>query len=374
MKGYKLRFFALFLLAGAIASPGLVSAQTFERPFNSQSIWNLPIGKGATYISAGLSAQEQTAFSFEHVGIHRVNASDPLQSVYRKLSNTQCSTSIDKATVYYKVNLPNSFIVNSLVSNGLYVWLFPDNRIIESYLWERCNSGSYAAGRYGPSSWYSLTGDGRPQHGLGAAGMAAMGGTLRARELTTPAGVPIPHALKLILSRKVLTYVASDPTPGYRWPALRADGTASTAYYGTNAQIEMGSLFAIRPTETEASLGLKTEPGKKIFHAFQTYGAYVQDACCLATTPSWQAWMLGAQLNTDDDRTVEKELSATYGINISDLSATPYTAQGTKDFKHDLDMIYSKLAVVSNTSPLLAKGPTTLPLTAPKNLVVTVVE
>lgn len=205
--------------------------------------------------------------------------------------------------------------------------------------------------------------------------MAALGGVMRSGELTTSAGTPIGHALKVILARKVLTYVASDPTPGYRWPALRADSGASTAYYGTNPEVEMGSLMAIRPTETESGLGLLTEPGKKIFHALQTYGGYVQDACCLDPDPSsWQAWMLGAELATDSIRTVEDQLQSTYGIDIGDLSAAPYSAQATANFKSDLNAIYNKLAVVSNATATNPKGPTTTPSvtapTAPTNLIV----
>src|SRR6185503_8940111 len=65
---------------------------------------------------------------------------------------------------------------------------------------------------------------------------------------------------------------------GYRWPALRADAYAdSTSYGGSVPGLKMGSLLAVRPSVTEQSLALQTPAGRKLFHAFQDYGAYVVD-------------------------------------------------------------------------------------------------
>jgi len=341
---------------------------TFTLPFSSDSIWNTPIADGAQHVTAGFSAKEQNNFIFEETAIHKVSTTDPLRRVYQKLSDPYCAgaSNINTSALIYQVNIPDNLIYDNRKSNGIMVFVFPDGWVREGYLWERCSQGSEAAQRWygGSVPGFDITGDGLGQGAQGGSKLPGLGGTIRKGELTTPPGVPIPHALKLALSARVHYYNANDPTPGYRWPAKWADGYASTAYIGTNPEVEMGSLFAIHPTHTDKSLGLRTEPGKKIFKALQTYGAYVVDTCCLSS--SWQAWMLGAEIKTNRDLTVRKELEATYGITLGG------TNQASVDFKSDLDVIYEQLMVVTNASSQNPKGPWTstdsTPPSAPKGL------
>ena len=116
------------------------------------------------------------------------------------------------------------------------------------------------------------------QGGHGGSGLSSIGGTIRLEEL--PGTTPIRHALKINLFAE--KFISFSPGPGgglgYRWPATRADGYADeTRYGGTVPQLTMGALLAIPPTVTLQSLDLQTEPGIKLFHAFQDYKTYVTD-------------------------------------------------------------------------------------------------
>jgi hypothetical protein len=352
--------FLSFLL---LSAHSVASAQgTMDPPFSSSSVWNLPISSGATYVSAGFSSDRQWMFFFENIRIHKVNLADPKRTVYTKRTDSYCagSSNIDTSRVQYEVNLPDSLIYNRQISNGIAVFLFPDGHARESYLWERCSTGSAAAGRWSPSELYSLTGDGLPYYGrqLGSL-LPGLGGVIRKGELTTAPGVPIRHALKLVLSAVVMYYNANDPTPGYRWPAKTKDGYASTYYKGTNPAVEVGSLFAIHPRESTGSLGLLTEPGKKIFQALQTYGGYVVDTGCLA---NGNCWTLGAEVGTNNSRVVEDDLRNAYGITLWG------SEQASINFRADIKAIYDHLMVVTNATQQTPKGPGSVGVPAPSNL------
>lgn len=352
--------FWLFLFCGVY---GISYAQnTLDRPFSSSSVWNTRISSGAVYTAAGFSSQQQFRFFFEGIRIHKVNYADPLRRVYEKKSDGYClgSYNIDTSKVHYDVNIPDSLIYNRIINNGIVTFLFPDGRVKESYRWERCFAGSTAAGRWKPSEWYYVTGDGLPQLGrhLGSL-LPGLGGVIRKGELATPAGVPIPHALKLALATAVLYYNPSDPTPGYRWPAKTRDGYASTYYRGRNPAVEMGSLIAIHRSQTESSLGLRTEPAKKVFKALQIYGGYVVDSCCLQSA---DGWMLGAELGASNQNLAAADLQNVYGISLSG------TNLASNNFRLDMRAIYDHLMVITNTSPQHPKGMEENEMPAPDNL------
>ena len=79
----------------------------------------------------------------------------------------------------------------------------------------------------------------------GASGMSAIGGTIRLGELI-PGGV-IRHALKINLYCNINVALNMDGTPGYRWPAVSADGYAADSvnnptgfYNGKVKSMEIG--------------------------------------------------------------------------------------------------------------------------------------
>jgi hypothetical protein len=368
---------SLGLLLGSSGAASAVTYGTFKNPFAANSIWNTRLASGARYVDAGFSATEQANFIPGSMGVHKVNPNDPLRKVYKRTSthfSDYCS-GVDQSVMWYQVNLPNSFIVNSSLDNGFHIFVFPNNTVRSGLGWERCAQGGQAAQVYkGEANGYSLAGDGLtdPDMGLGAAGLVSIGGMIRAGELTSPAGAPISHALKVQLVHPTLYCNNSDSTKGYRWPARSADSGACTAgsprrYEGTNPHVEMGSLLAMLPSYN--CNALQTEPGRKICNALRTYGGYVSDSCCNQTTSKESFWMLVFEINTPNDRTVEKELHAQYNIEVSDLKGSAQGATAaTCAFKADLDKIYNNMQVITNTSQAAPKGPGTPILAPPMNI------
>jgi hypothetical protein len=111
---------------------------------------------------------------------------------------------------------------------------------------------------------------------------------------------------------------------------VRADAYASPSTYGGDVPaLRMGSLLAIPPSVSEASLGLETAPGRKLFRALQDYGAYVVD------DTAWDAHAIAV------DQEVQDEFRAAYG----------YGMQGTSGaFHRDYIKLFSALHVVDNNA------------------------
>jgi hypothetical protein len=95
-------------------------------------------------------------------------------------------------------------------------------------------------------------------------------------------GGRIPHTLKLVMTSRWFAY-NQDGTPGYRWPATKADGHASwLTYRGSVPALEMGALLALKPDF--AIDDLQTEPARIIARCLQDYGGYLCD------TAGWDAY------------------------------------------------------------------------------------
>lgn len=168
-----------------------------------------------------------------------------------------------------------------------------------------------------------------------------MGGSVRRGELTGNA--PLYHALKLNLWGKRLAY--QGPTPGYRWPADRADANAKVAYQGLDPKLVMGSLLALPPGLTAKGLGLTTEVGGKLFHALQDYGAYVSD------DSGWDAVDLCAEVGVEDEVKAQ-------GLSLASNAGPLYD---------DEVRLIRALQIVDNNAPTSVGGGGTprLPLSPP---------
>jgi hypothetical protein len=211
---------------------------------------------------------------------------------------------------------------------------------------DRCYQGGPLYGF--PQHPTDLRGDGRTGAHYGS-GLSAIGGSLRSGELTGPN--PVRHALKIELWGSRYYYRGTPSVPagvpagfGYRWPATNADGAAKNeitngGYGGTNPQLAQGSLLAIRPGETEASVGVTTAVGKKLFHALQDYGAYVVDDT---------AWQPIALSGSD---VVEAEVQQTYGESLTGGFQGKWTA-----ISLDIMKLVRKLHVVTNNTPTTIGG------------------
>jgi hypothetical protein len=305
-------------------------------PFSQDSIWNLPIGSEAQYSPANLPKARYSSVDNDLLFI--ISANNPLQPLYDPGSWTKrCS-----GTTTYEnlsIRIPNDLIVADAIKtktryytpNNAAALLQPDGRtIIQLEPMARCVKGSPVYGYHWPKQDIDIYGKGISGSHLGS-GLSAIGGTIRKGELT--GSDPIRHVLKIELWEKYLNYAPASPTPGYRWPADRADSAAPSIYKGKNPQLVMGSLLAIPPNLTEYSLGLTTPVGKKLFHALQDYGGYQVDATGADT------YALAVEQG------VEEEFKAAYDYDFST------SANSNNPFYADFMKLFEALNIITNNSP-----------------------
>lgn len=261
----------------AVAQVDATSARDpWLRPFASRSIWNMPLGSQATYGPANLPYTKHQALETSY--LMRTSSSDPVRPLMSVGSwRDRCSGTKQLGTIH----LPNGWqpkpVTARSTPNNPGVFLQPDGRtLVNVGSMARCNtSGALHANRPGTDKHITdLHGDG--QYGAhGASRLSQLGGAIRPGELS--GDDPIRHALDLLVSSEHL-YWGGTKQSSYRWPASSSDRYAGPdRYTGSNPELRMGSLLAIEPGATPASLGITTDVGLKLFDALQNYGAYVTD-------------------------------------------------------------------------------------------------
>ncbi|MFD2611682.1 fibronectin type III domain-containing protein [Paenibacillus gansuensis] len=325
------------LLSTVAANSASAARDPWLQPFAQDSIWNMPLGSGADYQSKG----HFPAGSYVHADpeFHvKTSASDPVRNIYGVPNWTsRCS---DTSSPQGTINIPDDFIVpDAITTGGVYetpnnvaAFLKPDGRhLIQLEPLTRCTAGGNVFG-YRWQEDLDIQGAGIGGTHWGS-GLSAIGGSIRHGELTGTD--PIKHALKLNVWGNYLYYNASDPTKGYRWPADRSDAKSANTYFGTNPKIEMGALMALHPTETEASLGLQTEAGKKLFHALQDYGAYIAD------DTGWDAYAFSLS------NEAMFEFEEKYGYSFNQGSGASGEA---KKYFDDFNKLITSLYVVDNNT------------------------
>jgi hypothetical protein len=308
-------------------------------PFSQDSIWNLPIGSDAQYSPANLP--KATYASVDNDLLFIIPAGSPLRPLYNPGSWTnRCSGT----TTYESIPIPDDLIVPDAINtetryytpNNAAALLQPDGRtIMQLEPMARCVKAGPVYGYHHPKPDIDIYGQGIYGSHLGS-GLSAIGGTIRKGELI--GSEPIRHVLKIELWEKYLNYAPASPTPGYRWPADRADSAAPSIYKGKDPQLVMGSLLAIPPNVTEDSLGLTTPAGKKLFHALQDYGGYQVDA----TGADNYAIAV--------EQGVEDEFKAAYGYDFS------ASANSNNPFYEDFMKLFQALNIITNNSPNTVGG------------------
>lgn len=318
------------------AAPTPTTRNKWLWPFSQDSIWNLPIGSNAQYSPANLPKARYSSIDKDLLFIIPTNS--PRRPLYNPGSWTKrCSGT----TTYEKLSIPipDNLIVPDAINtpnryytpNNAAALLQPDGRtIIQLEPMARCVKGGPVYGYHWPKQDIDIYSQGIAGSHLGS-GLSAIGGTIRKGELI--GSEPIRHVLKLELWEKYLNYNPTSPTPGYRWPADRADSAAPSIYKGQNPQLLMGSLLAIPPNITEDSLGLTTPAGKKLFHALQDYGGYQVDATGANT------YAIAAEQG------VAEEFKAAYGYDFS------VSGNSNNPFYEDFMRLFQTLNIITNNSP-----------------------
>lgn len=266
------------------------------QPFASTSIWNTPIGTGATTVSAGLApalyhASDWVTVDPIYLGM---NTGDPVKTLSTR--TTVNGTPGATVTPNYTIAAGTTVHVPPTLShtgtwNGIAGFVSSTDT---TKAWQGQTLYLDAGGN--PSWAYTkpLGQDDLLGAGLvgmhGGSAMSGIGGVIRAWEWNGTA--PILHALSMNLyGRRFL----STTTSGYRWPATKADsgyntdlypgqtgeGQLLTAngtdnYYGSaNTNMKMGSLLCLPSGYNIAAI---TNPQvQRIATALRDFGAYVVD-------------------------------------------------------------------------------------------------
>ncbi len=331
------RLTALFLtcLAFAAAHAG-ETRDPWLWPFAGDSIWNTPIGAGADYQGEGHFKAEGTIGA--DVEFHyRVSAEAPR----RKLFEPQGWPVIDgqHGRFLREFQIDDEVVVRTQISNNAAAFVLANGTVEQLEPFLRMEAGGALVGIPNPfGTGIDLRGDGAIGTHWGS-GLSAFGGALRHGDLTS--AEPIRHALKLdVQGKRYLRYDPASRTPGYRWPATTTDGYAAKighgGYEGLDPRFVQGSLLAIHPRHTAASLRLKTLPAQKLFAALRDYGAYIVDDAASDSyflCPSWEA---------------TGEFQETFGFS---MDVGPEATGPAKQWYDEVMSLMTVLSVVENNRP-----------------------
>lgn len=311
------------LLVLALAPCTLSAADPSEReawlwPFASTSIFNMPIGSNASYVSANLTSSNSTHHGIDHEGHYRLSSSDPVRQVYPPLSWITRwpgdATWPYRFGPHWSMPVPDSLIIADVVGgytpNEACSFLMPDGRELRQ-LEPACRVVAAADIVGWPIEPIDIYGnDNRGTH-WGSA-LSALGGSIRLGELTGTA--PLRHAIKWNLWGRHLFYNPSTNS-GFRWPATTQDSyAAGGGYQGTLPALTMGSLLALRPDVTAASLGVTTSVGAKLVDAVRDYGAYIVD------DSGWDAYDLCCEKGVEAEvQAIGLQLGGSSGALVADL-------------------------------------------------------
>jgi hypothetical protein len=322
-----------------------------KQPFASTSIWNMPLGRRARYVPAGLSAtpgEHNRWAGMPFVDEERIvlTPAAPLTPLHYSSAAwsgaDRCKST--GGTVVAAVPIPPDYVVPHSTNNNAAAFLLPDRRtIVQTQPLGRCSEGA-AGTTFARYANVDLYGDGiRGAHG--GSGLSSIGGTIRVGELRPGTHAP-RHALKVNVYAKEALFECKSRNECFRWPAESAD-TGAVGIYGSashngNRAMRMGALLAIPPGTGIGALRLETEPGRQLAWTLQNYGAYVVDD---TSTP-------GFALNVEDGPAGSKlaEFKADWGFDM---------AQKTGDdnpWRRDVQKLVQALYVVDNNGPAAVGG------------------
>jgi hypothetical protein len=361
--------------------PG-TTRNALQWPYTSSSVWNMPIGSGASYVASGLhytTTPNSTEYWYDMpLSDHErivLTPTAPLTSVYLSTvgwsGGDRCAAT---GAVFFQAPIPAAYVVpNSTYNNGAAILLADGINIVQTQPFTRCSGYSYATTMQVPwsiSAWeYNLqTGDGR----LGAHGgsaLATLGGTIRLGELRP--GTQMRHALKVnVDSATFLGLCTGNFSACFTWPAATADSYAANSGSGygsasnnTNSAMKMGALLAIPASVNLNGIGLQSVPGKMLAWTLQNYGAYIVDS---TGGP-------GFNISIEDGAAGSKadEFQADYGFPFDGrLGYMTLTSSGQPtpqaQWVSDIRLIIDYLRVVSNnTATSVGGGGTPLQPLAP---------
>lgn len=322
-------------------------------PFSQNSIWNMPIGSDAQYTPQPINPDHIDGVMVDPDIIIMTPDAQLMNlygTEYRWSSTTNKETRCIKYNeiVQLKLPIPLGYVTEFYGSrpNNPGVILNTDGRtLIQTQPFQVCEGG------------YATTGlriqGGKPINDIlrtedldiysegitgmhGGSGLSSLGGAIRVGELSPGSG-PMRHALKISFPGEYYLYFNHENNKGYRWPAVKHDSSAEDDYNGENPEALQGCLRAIPRNIDIETLGLETEPGKKLAWTFQNYGAYQVEGV------PWARMMIAVEEGPAGD--VAKEFKQDWGYDMVTLDKT------TNPWFRDMIRIMAVLHVVNNNGP-----------------------
>jgi uncharacterized protein YjdB len=348
----------ILLLLFAVLLIGSAHAQRdpLKWPFSKTAIWNMPLHNSANYVHATIGAAGAYGMTTDEDHIVFYNSANPLKSVYEMSGSWGGREPNSNGNVLFSVRIPSGYTYYHATNNNCFT-LFTDNEnFIQTQPMQYMSSYGKWTSKYVWAS-QSVYGDGiLGNHG--GAGMSGFGGTVRIGELNP--GSVIKHALKVNIYCALYAYYRTsepDGKSGYRWPAVKCDSGAGDSgsgnyYGGSNPEVQMGTLLALKPDFNISSL--RTEPAKILAKAMQDYGAYIVD------NTAWDVYAI--ETEEGPQGSVANQVLSNYGISYS-TSANKNNQNGantqTWDWAKDMADIFTNLhAVTNNTSTTIGGGST----------------
>ena len=334
-----------------IGNPFPTSRDPIYWPFAADSIWNMPIHEDAKYVDAQIGMPMEAGLTIDpEILILQPNA--PLKPLVENNAgwdgNPRC-TSLTGNILLPAVPVPNDFATypeeaGSTPNNSSAI-LMPDGvTLYQTQPLHVCSAGGVVTSQY---LWepQNIRTDAGIEGSHGGSGMTAFGGSIRVGELVP--GSVIHHAIKMNFFAKRNYSFGTDDTPGYRWPAPRADGYASAETYGGNIPaFEIGALLALKSDFDVISL--QTEPARIIARAAQDYGIYAVD------DTAWDVFALlveeGAQGSVTD------QFRKVYGYDIEGPALNCTDMSDACKWSQDMWTILKNLNVVDNNSATTIGG------------------
>jgi hypothetical protein len=313
-------------------------------PFTRESVWNLPLSVSAIYTPANIQRAMNYGMTVDE-DIIILTPDAPLTDVWENFKDwseearqgqVRC---VKEGRLITQLPIPANFIrphERNDTPNSSAAILLPDgDTVYQTQPLHRCEAGSYATSHYVFPEVSLRNSDGVPGAHGGSA-MSSIGGAIRMGELVK--GGVIRHALKVNLWGK-RNYVCRANEPdgksGFRWPALAADsGACQGGYGGSNPELQMGSLLALKPDFDIQTL--RTEPARILARAFQDYGAYIVDDA------GWDVYAVITEYGPAGR--VTDAFQREWGYTM-----TPESKTG--DWARDMDDLFLALHVVTNNTP-----------------------
>jgi hypothetical protein len=332
----------------------VVPRDPLQQPFGVNSIWNMPIGSGATYVSVSLPSYPFSSSNFTpmpNIDDERIVLAPAAPTVTIAYSSAgwtgadRCgATGGSTGGLPITVPVPADYIAVSDNQNDSAAFLQADGRTIsQCQPLALCTAGGNGTSivAFNDVDLYEADGSSGSH---GGSKLSAIGGSIRLGELR-PGQTGMRHAIKIVVDDTVVFAPQTTQAACSRWPATVADAGAVSVYGSANptqySGMKMGALMAIPASVDLSTLGLTSEPGRQLAWTLQNYGAYIVDS----SGPGWELCSEGGAQGS-----VRDQFLADWGMPLSDRvnSNTPWVV--------DVQTCMLAMQLVDNNSPTSIGG------------------